>query len=113
MKYKINKLVYPFNERGIVEDIKQSNGYMILKQLCNEETISKEDKQYITDKINSNGYFEDSIALLGVRICFKPFVKKFWFKSKWGDIFQQYAFNKTTLRENNKYLYPIQIIEVM
>lgn len=112
MKYNIKELVYPFNERGKIEQIKDSKEYKILLKLCNDKKITNEEKQFITDNINNNTYFKDSIALYGVRLSFYHFIKRYWFKSKYGNIYEQYAFNKTTLREYNKFLYPILIKEI-
>lgn len=110
---EIHNLVYPFNERGELDSILDSKPYAVLQKLCKGDKLTTDEKQYVTDKVNDNTYFKDSVALLGMRICFRPFLKKFWFKTKWGDIHEAYAINKTTLREHNKYLYPIKIMEVM
>jgi len=112
MKHNIKDLVYPFNERGDIKAIKDSKEYSLLLKLCKGNKLTNEEKQFITDSINNNTYFKDSIALLGMRLNFYPFIKRYWFKSKYGDIYEQYAINKTTLREHNKYLYPIIIKEI-
>lgn len=109
----INELVHPFNERGKVAEVKKSEPYLILQKLCNNQPISREEKNRMTEAINRNSFFNDSVALLGVRINFRPFLKKFWFKTKYsGHIFEQFAFDKTSLRHNNRYNYPTRVEEI-
>ena len=100
---EITELVKPFNDRGLIESIKYSKAYRILSDLCDGLKISQDDKDFIYEYIRSSSYFNDAVALLGVKIDFSPFLKRYWVKFDYGTIQEFYAFNKTSIRncENN------------
>ena len=69
--------IYPFNERGVVENVKGSVPYIIAEKLNNGIKLEAGDLMYITEKVNENSFFKDSIPLQGVRFDFSDFLFAF------------------------------------
>ena len=103
--------IYPFNERGVVENVKGSVPYIIAEKLNNGIKLTNGDLMYITEKVNDNVFFKDSIPLQGVRFDFSDFLKTYVVK-QYGSWREYKAVNKTTLR---KYIYGTieKIVEVV
>lgn len=96
------KFIEPFNELGNVEEVKGAEEWK-LHQRAFDGTWSQSDKDRIFEEISRNGFFKDSIPLHGVRLNFRPVLKKFWVKTKYGDIQEYFAPNKMSIR-NSIYL---------
>ena len=90
--------IYPFNERGVVENVKGSVPYIIAEKLNNGIKLTNADLMYITEKVNDNVFFKDSIPLRGVRFDFSDFLKTYVVK-QYGYWREYKAVNKTTLRK--------------
>ena len=103
--------IYPFNERGVVENVKGSVPYIIAEKLNNGIKLTAGDLMYITEKVNENSFFKDSIPLQGVRFDFSDFLKTYVVK-QYGKWREYKAVNKTTLR---KYIFGTieKIVEVV
>lgn len=105
--------VFPFNERGIVDSVVGTKMFTLQQKAMSGERLTNEEKDYVFASLLSNSYFKDSVPLLGVRLCFRKVLRKFWVKYKWGDISEIWSFDKMTIRRN---LYSkhgiIRIIEV-
>jgi lipopolysaccharide biosynthesis glycosyltransferase len=100
-KSKHEEFITPFNERGVVSEVRNSREWKLHEKAFNG-TWTQTDKDEIFDKIVGSTYFKDSIALMGVRFNFRPVLKRFWVKTKYGDIAEYYAPNKMSIR-NNRY----------
>ena len=90
--------IYPFNERGVVENVKGSVPYIIAEKLNNGIKLAAGDLMYITEQVNGNSFFKDSIPLQGVRFDFSDFLKTYVVK-QYGNWREYKAVNKTTLRK--------------
>ena len=107
MKLKENKIIYknhedfiePFNDRGVVKDVRGGDEWK-LHDRAFKGTWTQSDKDRVFEAISRNSYFKDSIPLLGVRFNFRPVLKKFWVKTRYGDIHEFYAPNKTSIRNS-------------
>jgi hypothetical protein len=91
--------ITPFNELGIVKDVKGTDTWK-LHQKAFLGDWNQSDKDRIFEGIRGNSFFRDSIPLQGVRFNFRPVLKRFWVKSKYGDINEYYAPNKMSIRNN-------------
>jgi uncharacterized pyridoxamine 5'-phosphate oxidase family protein len=94
--------IAPFNELGVVEDIRGTDIWK-LHQKAFSGNWTQSDKDRIFEGIRGNSFFKDSIPLQGVKFNFRPVMKKFWVKTKYGDIYEFYAPNKTSIR-NSQYI---------
>lgn len=102
--------IQPFNERGNVENVKNSKVYFIAQKINNNEKLTREEKNFITRNVNENSYFMYAIPLLGVKFNFMPILKTFIVK-QYGQIKEYPAIDKTSLR---KMLYgKIEYIELL
>lgn len=100
MKKQKYKNITPFNERGNIENIIGTNIFNIHQKLVNGKKLTQEEKNYVFEKIRDNSYFNDGVALMGMRLNFKPYLKRYYVKYNYGNIIEMYAFNKTNIRTN-------------
>ena len=82
---EVTKLIYKFNPNSNYDFAKltESKSYKLLVMLCNgkEADISKTDKVWLIKKMQSQSYFPaDSHCIMGWRICFKPYLKRFIYR---------------------------------
>ena len=81
--------------------IGSSKAYLLRQKLDNGETLTRCEKDWLTQAVNSNCYFKQSIPVLGWRIPFDDVLRKYWVK-QYDHITEYYAVDKTSLRA---YLY--------
>ena len=82
---EVSKLIYKFNPNSSYEFAKltESKSYKLLVMLCNgkEADISDTDKVWLIKKMQKQVYFPcDSHCIMGWRICFKPYLKRFIYR---------------------------------
>ncbi len=83
------------------ESLRNSRVYQLRLQLDRDECITREEKNWINQNVNSNTYFKSAIPLQGYCFDFSDVLKHFWVK-QYGQIAEYRATDKTALRE---YLY--------
>lgn len=92
--------VYAFNERGIPENLVNSEPYQLLLKVKNG-TATTEDKDNIFHQIYHSCYgSKKKIALAGCYIDFSKWLKRYWVQYNYGQIVEMYAFNKMNIRKN-------------
>ena len=68
------------------------------RQQLNEGTpMSRQQKNWLTNSVNSNTYFKRAIPLMGYRFDFSDILKRYFVK-QYGHIAEYYAVDKTALR---------------
>ena len=113
------KNVYKFVNWEIppLEELADTFAYKIMEKLNNNEKLTREEKNDLCCRFNDlccgfvcNGL----VRIQGWCFNFRPYLKYFVAKDKYGDWREYYAFDKTSLREQgkNNCLYFTKIIEI-
>jgi len=89
--------IYPFNERGNVENVKGSKAYQLAAKVNNGEKLTRDEKNWISDNVNKNSYSKSGIPVLGVMFNFSAMLKTFVVK-QYGSIQEYKAIDKTSIR---------------
>jgi hypothetical protein len=92
---KVN--IYPFNERGNLENVKNCRAMIVAEKLNSGIKLIPVDQLWLTENVNNNSYFKDSVPVLGVRFDFSDFLNTYIVLQ--FDQWHEYkAYNKTSLR---------------
>ena len=76
----------------------RQQGLSIESATLNEGTpMSRQQKNWLTDSLNSNTYFKRAVPLMGYRFDFSDILKRYFVK-QYGHIAEYYAVDKTALR---------------
>lgn len=82
-----------------LDDYRNCKAYILKVKCMKKEKLTREEKNWITQQINSNLYYKDSICVMGWRYDFSDYLRKFIYKLKhstnWYEIM---AFDKTSAR---------------
>ena len=84
-----------------LENLQGSKVYGLRTKLNNGEKLSREEKDWLTEKVNSNTYFKNAVPLQGWRFDFSD-VLRTYLVSQYGQWTEYKATDKTGLR---RYLY--------
>lgn len=92
-------IAWKFNEQATskLEDFKGAKVYELRRKLDNGEKLSREEKNWIAEKLNTNCYSRTGIPLMGWMFSFRDVVKRYWVQ-QYGQIFERYAMDKTSIR---------------
>ena len=71
--------------------------YQLRVQLNEGTPMSRQQKNWLTDSVNSNTYFKRAVPLMGYRFDFSDILKRYFVK-QYGHIAEYYAVDKTALR---------------
>lgn len=71
--------------------------YQLRVQLNEGTPMSRQQKNWLTDNVNSNTYFKRAVPLMGYRFDFSDILKRYFVK-QYGHIAEYYAVDKTALR---------------
>lgn len=90
---------WKFNERATskLDDLKGAKVYKLRLKLDNGEKLSREEKNWIAENLNTNCYSRTGIPLMGWIFSFRDVVKLYWVK-QYGQISERYAMDKTSIR---------------
>lgn len=77
--------------------LQDSKVYQLRVQLNEGTPMSRQQKNWLTDSVNSNTYFKRAIPLMGYRFDFSDILKRYFVK-QYGHIAEYYAVDKTALR---------------
>jgi hypothetical protein len=80
-----------------LEELKESKVYQLKQKCMNGEKLSREEKNWISEKVFHNAFSKHSIPLQGWLFGFKDFLKRYII-NQYGSWFEYYAFDKTALR---------------
>ena len=93
-----------------LENLSTSKPYLLRVKLNQGETMSREEKNWLCEAVNSNTYFRTAVPLQGYRFDFFDVLKKY-LVNQYGQWTEYYAPDRTSLRA---YLYGRinQIVEI-
>lgn len=93
-----------------LETLRESKVYLLRQKLNRGERMSREEKDWLCDAVNSNTYFRTAVPLMGYRFDFFDVLKKY-LVHQYGQWAEYYAPDRTSLR---KHLYGRieQIVEI-
>lgn len=77
--------------------LQDSKVYQLRVQLNEGTPMSRQQKNWLTDNVNSNTYFKRAVPLMGYRFDFSDILKRYFVK-QYGHIAEYYAVDKTALR---------------
>lgn len=98
------------HEISPLEHLKDCQVYQLRVKLNSGEKLTRTEKNWITQAVNSNCFFRNAIPLLGYRFDFSDILRKFIVK-QYNTWYEYYAIDRTSLRA---YLYGHidQIVEI-
>ena len=93
-----------------LENLRESKVYLLRVKLNRGERMSREEKNWLCEAVNSNTYFRTAVPLQGWRFDFYDVLKKY-LVNQYGHWAEYYAPDRTSLRA---YLYGCinQIVEI-
>ena len=93
-----------------LENLRESKAYLLRVKLNRGERMSREEKNWLCEAVNSNTYFRTAVPLQGWRFDFFDVLKKY-LVNQYGQWAEYYAPDRTSLRA---YLYGCinQIVEI-
>ncbi len=93
-----------------LENLRESKVYLLRVKLNHGERMSREEKNWLCEAVNSNTYFRTAVPLQGWRFDFFDVLKKY-LVNQYGQWAEYYAPDRTSLRA---YLYGCinQIVEI-
>ncbi len=93
-----------------LENLSSCKAYLLREKLNRGETMSREDKDWLCEAVNSNTYFRTAVPVMGYRFDFLDVLKKY-LVNQYGQWSEYYAPDRTSLR---KYIYGRinQIVEI-
>lgn len=93
-----------------LDNLRESKVYLLRAKLNRGEVMSREEKDWLCEAVNSNTYFRTAVPLRGWRFDFFDVLKKY-LVNQYGQWSEYYAPDRTSLR---KYLYGRinQIVEI-
>lgn len=93
-----------------LETLSSCKAYLLREQLNRGKAMSREDKDWLCEAVNSNTYFRTAVPVMGYRFDFFDVLKKY-LVNQYGHWAEYYAPDRTSLR---KYLYGCinQIVEI-
>ena len=102
--YRISSVVEP------LETLSHSKVYLLRVKLNRGERMSREEKNWLAEAVNTNTYFRTAVPLMGYRFDFMDVLKKY-LVNQYGHWAEYYAPDRTSLRA---YLYGRinQIVEI-
>jgi len=80
-----------------LDTLKGSKVYQLREKLNAGERFSREEKNWIAEKVNGNSYFKNAIPLSGYRFDFSEILKTYVVK-QYGSYQEYRAIDKTSLR---------------
>ena len=80
-----------------LESLKGARVYILREKLNTGDKLSREEKNWIAEKVNGNSYFKSAIPLMGYRFDFSDILKTYVVK-QYRQYYEYKAVDKTSLR---------------
>ena len=95
----MSEIAYKFVKWEVpkLEALKESRVYQLRERLNQGESLTRDEKNWITEKVNTNSFFRRSIPLMGYCFDFSDVLKRYFVK-QYNQIQEYYAMDKTSLR---------------
>ncbi|MDO4707992.1 MAG: hypothetical protein Q4A61_06205 [Porphyromonadaceae bacterium] len=82
-----------------LETLRESKAYLLREQLNRGEAMSREQKDWLCEAVNSNTYFRTAVPVMGYRFDFLDVLKKY-LVNQYGQWAEYYAPDRTSLRKH-------------
>jgi hypothetical protein len=80
-----------------LEALKDSKAYQLRQRLNDGGKLNRSEKNWLTEAVNHNAYFKQSVPLQGWCFSFTDALRHYWVK-QYGQITEYFAVDKTALR---------------
>lgn len=92
-------IAFPFNDftTATFDDIKSSKAVVLKMKLISGEKLTRDEKNWITARVNDNVFSKFGIPVLGWMVSFHDYLRHF-IVFQHGRIYAIHAFDKTALR---------------
>jgi hypothetical protein len=77
--------------------LESSKVYQLREKLNRGEKLERNEKNWLTEAVNHNAYFKQSVPLQGWKFSFADALHHYWVK-QYGQIAEYFAVDKTALR---------------
>ena len=84
-------------EVPLLASLESSKVYQLREKLNRGEKLERNEKNWLTEAVNHNAYFKQSVPLQGWRFSFADALHHYWVK-QYGQIAEYFAVDKTALR---------------
>ena len=81
-----------------LETLKDSKVYQFRERLNQGGKLDRKENNWLTEAMNQNTYFKRAVPLQGWKFDFSDVCHLYWVKSRYGQISEYYALDKTSLR---------------
>ena len=99
-------IAVPFskNENNL-DNYRNCKAYILKVKCMKKEKLTREEKNYITQQINNNHYYKDSICFMGWRYDFSDYLRTYIIKSKFdtNTWYEIKGIDKTSIRATINY----------
>lgn len=96
-----------------LEELKGTKIDVIYEKLQqNEEKLSREEKNWVFEKLQTNAYSRTGIPLMGWMFDLSDYLKTYWVKTRYYGILEVYSLDKTSIRNYFGSYYVLEIMEV-
>lgn len=108
----LNKYVTPFSNTAVpLEGIKQSPTYKMMINVLNKNYMTVEEYESISSIFNSEAT-QAKMCYMGWVFDFRPFLGRYWVRTKDNGILEIYSHNNNILRERFDYLDIVEVFPV-
>nr|DAG59155.1 MAG TPA: hypothetical protein [Caudoviricetes sp.] len=91
--------VFPFVKEPLeLNKMKSCKAYILREKVNNGDKLDFQEKEWITEKVNTCSYSKTGIAVMGWIFDFADILKRYVYK-RYNSWTEAYAFNKTCLRK--------------
>jgi hypothetical protein len=93
------KEIYKFVQHEVpsIESIKDAKAVKLRMQLNRGQAITRQDKNWLTEQVNSNSYFRNAVPVMGWCVEFEDVLRCFIIK-QYGEWREMWATDKTAIR---------------
>lgn len=88
---------FSHTSRVLLEDLRECKAYQLREKLNRKEKLTREEKNWITERVNTNAYFTCAIPVGGWKFDFSDILKTYAVK-QYGDWRTLSAIDKTSIR---------------
>jgi hypothetical protein len=81
-----------------LENLKETKVYVLKTKVENGQKLDRDERNFVTEKVNNNSYFKMAIPLMGWKFDFSKVLSLFIVK-QYGSTQEYYATDKTALRK--------------
>lgn len=81
-----------------MDALRETTAFKIREQLDNGKRLDREQKNWLTQAVNTNAYFRKAVPVMGYRVPFDDVLRRFAIKQYGGSLHEMWATDKTAIR---------------